>query len=179
MVIALWWSVIQTDLSAAASSASEYEVKAAMIYNFAVFIEWPPQSFTSPIESMSVCVAGEDPFGKALEANISGKTVRGREMQVRRTVRISDLQTCHIVFISQSERKKLPEILEAVGTAGVLTIRDMKDFASQGGMIEFRTDHEKVRFMINPKAAQRAGLKISYKLLSLATVNSEDAQHQE
>jgi len=143
-----------------------------MIYNFTLFIEWPEQSFTSPSDPISVCVLGEDPFGSALEANISGKTVRGREMQIRRSPKLSELQTCQVLFVSQSEKKRMAEILGAIGTAGVLTISDTKDFAELGGVIELKTENEKIHFEINLKAAQRAGLKISYKLLSLATVHS-------
>ena len=157
--------------------ASEYVLKAAMIYNLALFVEWPEQSFSSATQPMSVCVLGDDPFGAALEANISGKTVRGREMQIRRTQKPSELQGCHILFVSQSERKRLAEIMAAVGSASTLTIGDMKEFVEEGGVIGFTTGNERIRIEINLKAAQRAGLKISYKLLSLATVRGPEAKN--
>jgi hypothetical protein len=163
-------------LPALGPNASEYDVKAAMIYNFALFVEWPDQSFTSAGESISVCILGEDPFGQSLETNFAGKTVRGRELQVHRVQRVAELQTCHIAFISPSERKRLPEIISALGTSSVLTIGDVKDFAELGGVIGFRVEDEKIHFDINVKAAQRANLKISYKLLNLATVYGQEGK---
>ena len=159
-----------------APNAPEYDVKAAMIYNFALFIDWPDQSFSSATEPISVCVLGEDPFGQSLETNFEGKTVRGRQLEIRRVQRLSELQTCHIAFISPSERKRIPEIISAVGNSSVLTIGDVKDFVESGGVIGFRTEDEKIRFDINIKAAQHANLKISYKLLNLATVYGQEGK---
>jgi hypothetical protein len=159
-----------------APNAPEYDVKAAMIYNFALFIDWPDQSFSSATEPISVCVLGEDPFGQSLETNFEGKTVRGRQLEIRRVQRLPELQTCHIAFISPSERKRIPEIISAVGNSSVLTIGDVKDFVESGGVIGFRTEDEKIRFDINIKAAQHANLKISYKLLNLATVYGQEGK---
>lgn len=158
------------------ANASEYEVKAAMIYNFGLFVEWPDQSFNSANAPISVCVLGEDPFGQSLETNFTGKTIRGRELQVRRLQRAAELQSCHIAFIAPSERKRLPEIISGIGSASVLTIGDVKDFAEMGGVIGFHTESEKIRFDINVKAAQRANLKISYKLLNLATIYGQEGK---
>lgn len=162
-----------------APNAPEYDVKAAMIYNFALFIEWPDQSFTSANEPISVCVFGENPFGQSLETNFAGKTVRGRELEIRHVQHPSELQNCHIAFISPSEHKRVPEIITAIGNSSVLTIGDMKDFVESGGVIGFHTDDEKIRFDINVKAAQRANLKISYKLLNLATVYGQEGKGAE
>jgi hypothetical protein len=146
---------------------SEYVLKAAFLYNFAKFVEWPEEAFSDGQGVMSICVLGEDPFGRALES-IESKTVKGRKVMIRRSERLADLKGCHILFISRSKEKDLAQILTDLRDSNVLTVGDMADFAERGGIINFITAGKKLRFEINMEAAEQNGLKISSKLLKLA-----------
>lgn len=161
----------------ATDSVPEYEVKAAMLYNFALFVEWPKEASAGSF--LTVGVLGDDPFGESLESTFRGKTVQGREIRVRRFAKLEELQPCEILFIAQSERKRMPEILGALGRTSVLTVGDMKEFTELGGMFGFRIEQKQVRFEINLEAAQRAGLKVSYKLLRLALTRPRSSGRQE
>jgi hypothetical protein len=90
---------------------TEYQVKAAFLFNFARFVEWPPRAFTSATEPLGVCVLGEDPFGEALNRVVAGKMLGDRTLMVRRAKKLQELGGCEILFISASERARLPEIL--------------------------------------------------------------------
>ena len=151
---------------------TEYDVKAAYIYNFAKFVEWPPGKSRDGGAHMNVCVVGDDTFGPALEA-IEGKGVGGRKIRIKRESAQQNLRGCDILFISSSEKKRLAEILDAVKDANVLTIGDTNGFAPQGVMINFYMENKTVRFEINPKAAGRAGLRISSNLLRIAKIVGE------
>lgn len=149
---------------------TEYQVKAAYLYNFARFVEWPPASLPAAGKTFVVAVLGVDPFGGALDATLAGKQIMQRDLTVRRVARVEDAAGAQIVFISSSESPRLTHVLSALAGHGVLTVSDMDDFARQGGIIGFRMEQRKVRFDINPRQAARARLKISSQLLRLAQV---------
>jgi len=147
----------------------EYEIKAALLYNFAKFVEWPDEAVPETSAPLTLCILGDDPFGPALES-IDGKTIRSRRLVIKRPVTARDVSACHILFISSSEEKHLAQILEVLRTSSTLTIGEMQGFTQNGGIINLAVESNKVRFEINANAADRAGLKISSKLLSLASV---------
>ena len=149
--------------------ASEYAVKAAFLYHFAKFVEWPASSFPDNDTDVAICVLGEDPFGSSLEA-MRGKTVGARKVAVKQIEGIEAIKSCHILFVSESEAKTLEPILGAAQAARVLTVSDMRLFFRSGGMIALFSEKDKVRFSINAAAAERAGLKISSHLLKLAVM---------
>lgn len=149
---------------------SEYAVKAAFLYNFARFVEWPEGAFLNPREPVTFCVMGQDPFGPELEATIDGKTVMGRQVVIRRPSQILELAACRILFVSASERPRFQQILASVGHRPVLTVGEDEGFARTGGIINFVVERSRVRFQINQGAAERAGLKISSRLLELGEV---------
>jgi hypothetical protein len=155
-------------LDAQAQDAGEYPVKAAFLYNFAKFVEWPPETSGGPSAPLVLGVLGDDPFGGTIDQLVAGKTANGRPLVVRRLKWGEDLRQCHILFISSSEHKRLPQILEALRGASVLTVGDMDQFGQQGGMIQFVLEQSKVRFEINIAAGEQARLKFSSKLLALA-----------
>jgi hypothetical protein len=148
-------------------SVQEYQVKAAFLYNFAKFVDWPPPA-AGPKAPLVIVVFGRDPFGPALADTVWGKTINDRPLEVRHASRIEDLLPCHLLFISAQERRRVPEILKAVESAGVLTVSETDDFLDQGGAVRFVMEERRVRFGINLDAARRNGLTISSKLLSLA-----------
>ena len=148
----------------------EYQIKAAYLYNFAKFVDWPADKLADGSGPILVGVMGRDPFGSLLDGAFQGKTVRGHSLEVRRVSELAELKQCHMVFISEPERRRLGEILQSLGTEGVLTIGEMRQFAEQGGMVNFTTEDNKVRLEINVGATDRAGIKISSQLLKLARV---------
>ena len=156
----------------AADVSREYLIKAAFLYNFAKFTRWPENSFVDSAAPVEVCVFGQDPFGTALDS-ITGKTIRGRPVAVRRIASVDDVTTCHLLFISESEATRLAPILQTLSGRPVLTVADMPNFARDGGIINLKTNNDdKGRFEINVATAKRAGLKFSSKLLSLAEITS-------
>ncbi|MBI1747845.1 MAG: YfiR family protein [Acidobacteria bacterium] len=150
--------------------ASEYQVKAAFLYNFAKFIEWPDEAFTGAGAPIVFGIIGEDPFGRLLDQAVKGKSIRGREFVVKRLRGSQDAGICHILFISASEKKHVSQILERLKGAPVVTVSELDHFAQAGGIINFFVEENKVRFEINIDAAERAKLKISSKLLALSKV---------
>lgn len=156
--------------AAQTKTASEYEIKAAFLYNFAKFVEWPPSSFTDSKQPFNICVLGADPFGHSLDDVVVGKTVASHPVAIARARQVQELRDCHILFIAGSQRSPVPELLGKLHGKNVLVVGETEDFASLGGTIQFVLEGNHVRFAINPDAAERAGLKISSKLLALAVV---------
>jgi hypothetical protein len=157
-------------LDAGAQVIDEYQVKAAFIYNFAKFVEWPPQAFKNPTDPIVICVLGQNPFGSALEQAVSGKEVEGKKFEVRQLSDEQQIAGCQILFVSSSERKRLHEIFGEIKASGVLTVGETDTFASEGGVINFKIDGGKVRLQVNVDAAEHSKLRISSKLLSLAQI---------
>ena len=150
-----------------AQAAGEYELKAAFLYNFAKFVDWPPGTFPDPNASFRICVLGKDPFGGSLQA-VAGEEIAGHKLTVVRGESISKPAGCQILFISRSERDQTAQVLTAVRDSPVLTVGDSPGFLEQGGVINFLLEGTKVRFEINNEAAGKAKLTISSKLLQLA-----------
>jgi hypothetical protein len=146
----------------------EYQLKAAFLYNFVKFVEWPPEAFAGERSPLTICVYGADPFGDTLDGVVRGETLGERSLLVQRPEALDDLRDCHVLFVSRSERQRMPEILSRVEGAPVLTVGDTDGFLRAGGMINFVLEENKVRFLINPEAAGRSSLRISSKLLRLA-----------
>jgi YfiR/HmsC-like len=148
----------------------EYQVKAAFLFNFTKFVEWPSEAFKTPGDPLTVCVVGDDPFGDNLDAAVQGETVNGRRLKVVRTRTLAELRTtdCHLVFVARSGRQRQQEILAALAGTGILTVGDETGFLTDGGVIRFVLDDNRVRFEINLAAAEASRLKLSSKLLRLA-----------
>jgi hypothetical protein len=149
---------------------SEYQIKAAYVFNFLKFVEWPEDSFADPLAPIVIGIAGEDPFGSALQNVIMGKTVQGRDLVIRKYRAGEDLRSAHILFINVSEKKRIPQLLAGLRGSSVLTVADSGEFLVEGGMIQLYYQDNRIRFAINVDATGRAKLKISSKLLSLAHV---------
>jgi hypothetical protein len=152
----------------APGAQTEYAVKAAFLYNFAKYVQWPAETRPSPAGAFVITVLGRDPFGSALEENLQGKEVDQLRVVVRRVHGPEEVGPSQIVFISDSQRTQLPAILKQLGDSPTLTVGDMDHFAERGGVIQFRTEGDRVRLSINRAAAERAHLRISAELLKLA-----------
>lgn len=148
--------------------AEEYHVKGAFLLNFAKFVEWPAQAFKEPGDPIAICVLGQNPFGPALEKAAREAVIDGRRVRVRQIREAREASECQMVFVSTAEWKRGRAVLDAVQGASVLTVGESDGFRTSGGVINFRLDGDKVRIEISTEAAQRANLRISAKLLSLA-----------
>jgi hypothetical protein len=161
------------------SNSDEYKVKAAFLYNFAKFIEWPGDEAIHSDEPLTIGIYGKDPFGDYLDQISEKATVNGRKLAILRFEQFLDLQPCHILFISQSEdRPNLERTVDTLHRWNVLTISDIENFAQRGGIIQFETDENQIRFKINTDAARRAELIISSQLLKLASIVTDDRERE-
>jgi hypothetical protein len=164
--------LVDSMLGAAADSRAvgEYHVKAAFLYNFARYVQWPADASTARTGTFVITILGNDPFGPSLDETLQGKVIGRLKVVVRRAGKPEELEASQIVFITNSERGQLPEILKRLEGTPTLTVGEMDHFAERGGVIRFRMDGDRVRLEINPSAAARAQLKISAELLKLARI---------
>jgi hypothetical protein len=150
---------------------TQYQVEAAFLYHFCKYVTWPARAFAGPQDPIVIGVLGEDPFGNELSETIAReKPVQGRPLRLVRGRNVAEVGRCHILFISASEQSRLATHIAALQRASsiALTVGESEDFLTAGGMVRFVVEKNKVRFDINAPAAERAGLTISSKLLSLA-----------
>lgn len=155
----------------AVEAVREHDVKAAFLYNFASFIEWPMDAFPTPDSPLVIGVVGQDPFGPVLDELVAGERVKGRPLEVRRFANAErdGYEACHILFVSTSEARSWRAIAQRISSRPVLTVADIAGFTEDGGAIGFTTIG-RVRFSINTTALERARLGASSKLLRLARV---------
>jgi hypothetical protein len=150
-------------------------VKAAFLFRFAQFVEWPPDTFKEPNEPFTYCTIGEDPFHGALERTLTGKTIEQRPLRVQHLngggagPNSGKIGQCQVLFVGgPADRKHVAETLASTASLPILTVGEADQFAENGGAIGFCTEDNKIRFEVNLDAAGKAGLKISAKLLALA-----------
>lgn len=169
LVLSLVWLLAFGGVTAQDSTPTEYQIKAAFLFNFAKFVEWPEAAFAEAKSPIVIGILGENPFRDDLEQTIRNKTVNDRPLVAKEFHSSGEATNCHILFISASEKARLPEILESLRNTTVLTVSETDGFTEAGGMINFFLEGKKNRFQINDTAAKNARLKISSKLLSLAS----------
>jgi hypothetical protein len=170
-VAAIGLALVMVHCLTAASPAQpfdEYQVKAAFLYNFAKFVQWPSEAFQTATEPIAICVLGQDPFGRSLADTVAGRAIEGRSIVVRHISDIKQAAGCHVLFIASTENKRSPAILADI-KPGILTVGD-SDTSGTGVVINFRLDEGKVHFEIDVDAAEREKLQISSRLLSLAHI---------
>ena len=154
-------------------------MKGAFLVKFGMFVEWSSNAPTGGDKGVfMIGILGADPFGSRYDELVSKEKVGGRHIQIKRGQTPAELSECQIVFISTSESARLPTVLAEFTGKGVLTVSDEPGFASRGGMIGFIKESGKVRFEINTRAAEQAGLKVSSKLLQVGKRVSGEAPAQ-
>ncbi len=170
--IASWFYILLLVVAPmnAPAQSKEYQIKAAFLFNFAQFVNWPSGAFPGTNAPFCIGVLGDDPFSGALDATIQGETIDNHKIIVERSQNVADLKNCQMIFVSKSERKHVAEILSALDSKPILTVSEVDGFAERGGGINFYLAGTKVRFEINPGVAQSDGLKISAQLLSLGKI---------
>jgi len=151
----------------------ENAVKAAFVYNFVKFVDWPAKSFDRPDSPIILAIVGHDPISQAIEHCVQGKTVDGRAFVVKHLKWDQNLRASHVLFICASEKEHLGQLAGVVKGTSILTVGETPGFAGRYGVIGFFLDHGRVRFEINEEAAKRAQLSISSRLLSLAKLVSD------
>jgi hypothetical protein len=134
------------------------------------FVEWPRETFSGPSAPVVICIAGHDPFPVDEEHELRSRTTGGRTIKLRRITTKENPEACQVIFISEAEQKNAAGILARSENTSALTIGESKGFVAQGGVINLAIQNAKIRFEINVGAAERKGLMISSKLLSLATI---------
>ena len=160
--------------SAQRDEVSEYELKAAILYNLGRFVEWPPSTYADSRAPTVLCILGQDPFGVALKTLEQKRDGNSRPVSIRGLKNENGIRDCHILYISTSERKNVVQILSRLKGSNVLTVGEMSRFAAQGGIIQFTLADKQVRFDINLDAASRMALKISSRLLLLAHISKDE-----
>jgi len=147
---------------------TEAQVEAAYLYNFGKFVTWPDHR-PGDSGSFEICVLGRDPFGKVLDATVTGEKINDKKIVTRRISRVQEAQGCNILFISTSDESRLPAILPAARAMNLLTVSDMPNFANHGGAIGLVLQQDRVRFEVNRTAAEDAHLTLSSQLLKVAS----------
>lgn len=153
---------------AVAQQTEEYKVKAAFLFHFVQFVDWPAEALADEKSPLTLCTIGKDPFGGGLETMLQGKSIGTRALQIRHLKQPQEVPGCQVLFVGGKERKEEAPLLVLLKDQAILTVGESDGFAKQGGMIGFCMDSDKVRFDINLDAAARAKLKISSRLLLLA-----------
>lgn len=164
---ALCLAVLCLATPARADSPLEVAVKATYLYKFAAFVEWPSVDNAGG-EPLQLCVAGDDRFGPVLEQAVRGQRVGAHSIVLVHLDHVDRGVACHILFLAPSRRQSVAEALDKVRGAPILTITDAAPDSASRGMVDFVLREGRVRFRIDDRAADRARLVISSKLLSLA-----------
>jgi hypothetical protein len=151
-----------------AQTVEESRVKAAYLYNFAKFVEWPSGAFRTPDDPAVICIVGDDRTSDVLEPAISGKKANGRRVEARRPHSSAEFKSCHVLFIAFSDRERIAQLLNGLQGSSVLTVGQSGQFIPLGGMINLALNHATIELEIDPEASNAAGLKISSRLLVVA-----------
>lgn len=156
--------------SPAQTTSREYQIKAVFLFNFAQFVEWPPDAFPDAQAPLIIGVLGEDPFGSVLDDTVRGEKIGSHSLLVQRYKRPEDIAACHILFLSQSESSRLEAIVALLRGRSLLTVSDTAGAARRGVMVGFATENKRIRLQINLEAARAADLVLSSKLLRPADI---------
>jgi hypothetical protein len=153
-----------------AGQPTEYQVKAAFLYHFAQFVDWPASAFAQSNAPLVIGVLGNNPFGNDLQQAVDGKVLNQHPLVFHQFGSLAEItNNCHILFISSSESKRLPQIFAGLSGSSILTVGESERFIEAGGMIHFVPEGSRIRFRISGSAVKNAGLKMSSKLLNLAS----------
>jgi len=148
--------------------ATEYEIKAAVLFNLGQFVDWPASAFASAESPLVIGVLGQNPFSRSLDRAVEGEVVQKRKIVVKYGDTLDAIGSSHILFICRTEARKLSDILKALRGKTTLTVSDMAQFAEKGGMVNLVAAGDRVRMIVNPTQIEAAGLRASSKLLRIA-----------
>jgi uncharacterized protein DUF4154 len=160
--------------SAQPASTREYQIKAAFIFNFTQFVEWPPQCFPAEKSPAIIGILGTDPFGKYLEETVSGESINNHPLLIKHFNTVDEITNCHVLFIGMTDKNKIKPIIEKLKGKNVLTISEANGFPKLGGMIRIYTKSDKINIQINLEATKGEDLVVSSKLLKIAEIVKTD-----
>ncbi|MCG8427450.1 MAG: YfiR family protein [Chromatiales bacterium] len=167
---ALWFSTATVAAPAIEEGSSDERlIRAVFVFNFAKFTSWPESAFDGMASPLILCTAGEDELVDTLQL-LSGKRIKGRPVVIRPLQQAESPDRCHLLYVASSEKPRTQDHLESVRGLPVLTVSELPDFAETGGMIKLFHQDDRIRFMINLKAAREAGLQLSSRMLQLAII---------
>lgn len=171
-ILGLAWLLVWPGQNVARSQtvSHEYPLKAVFLLNLAQFTDWPTNDFAAPDSPLVIGILGDDPFGTLLDEAVQGETVNGRPFVLARYRRVEDIKLCHILFISQSEARRLETIVEHLKAKSILTVSDIEGTLERGVCVRFVTVNNKIHLRINTEALQAANLTMSSKLLRVAEI---------
>ncbi len=176
--VSLSWAPESIAQTSDSSDSSEYLIKAGFIYNFAKFVEWPATAFAQPDSPIVIGILGTDPFGNLIDRIVENKKIGARGFVVKRLkwgADLKELRECKILFVGDSGKAHVDELVQIVKTLPILTVGETPGFAERGGVIRFVLEDNRVRFEINVEAARQADLTISSRLLTLARIIQQAA----
>lgn len=165
LIAALYLLILPQTGFAETVRLDENEVKAAYLYNFAKYVDWP----AADSSTLNFCVLGRAPINASVMASLAEKPIKNRRVLIRELSQGDDISHCNLLFVNSTTRSQLAQIFKSASENSVLTVSDYKGFASAGGVIEFVTIGNRIRFKINNRSARQSNLKISSHLLNLAT----------
>jgi hypothetical protein len=174
---AFFWLLLL--LPTPARAAEEYEIKAAFLFNFVKYVAWPERDFAAPDAPFVIGILGKDPFGKVLDQTVTGedRKIKGRLIVVKRFGSLEEIAGCHVLFITEAEQKRWPQIAQSLAGSHVLTVGEGDRFAeSGGGVIGLYKEKNRIRFVINVDAARRAELTIDSSMLNLARIVRDESR---
>jgi hypothetical protein len=151
------------------STAEEYQVKAAFLFHFAQLVDWPDGALDTHDRVLNLCVLDDDPHHQEFSSTLNGKPIGDRVFQVRVLDQRPDFRGCNILFLSRGETRRQGAILKSVRGLPILTVGEADEFLSDGGMIRFHLEGDRIRFDIDVAASQSVHLRISARLLLLAS----------
>lgn len=160
-------ALLAESLAAQTGPSTPYELRALYLYNFAKYTEWPQEAFADSAAPFVLGILGEDPFGKDLDI-IKGKSIKNRKLVVKYFSTAREARDCHILFISPSEKDRVPQTLQTLKQLSVLTVSEFEGFMDQDGMVNLAEEKKRLVFEINQAAAEKVGLKLDARLLQLA-----------
>lgn len=153
------------------SAAKEYQIKAVFLYNFTHFITWPESAFDSEEDNFNICILGKDPFGLLLDFTAEKqKSKDGHPLAVKRMNDLSGIDSCHILFISESEKHRLKDIFRITDPYPILTVSEIDNFVRLGGMVKFFNRNNKIRLGVNPDSLKAVGLQANANFLNLCEI---------
>lgn len=164
------WLLAAGPLAAEAPGYKEHQIKAAFLYNFTKYVEWPADSFADGDAPIVIAVLGRNPVGDELQKAVAGRRVNGRPIVVRTVATAAEARAAHLLFVPEAEEKHFVLLAPELGLAPILTVGESESFSKLGGAIHLVREADKVRFAINLEASEARRLKISAQLLKLAVV---------
>lgn len=156
---------LERSVPLSAQTVEDSRVKAAYLYNFAKFVEWPPKAFRNAEDPTVICVLGDQRTSDALESGLSGKRADGKLVEARKPHSLAEIRSCHVLFIGFSDKQRIAQLLDQLQGANVLTVGQSDQFLALGGMINLALKDSRIELEIDPDASSAAGLKISSRLL--------------